>query len=307
MSPFTGIALKLASVVLFVIMSALIKATTDDVPTGQAMFFRSFFALPIIIGWLVWSGDLKTGLHTSHPMGHVWRGLIGVCGMGFGFSSLAYLPLPDVTAIGFAGPLMTVVLAAILLGERLRIYRISAVLLGLVGVFVILSPRLSIFSGEEMERTAQIGVALVLASAMFRALVQIHIRRLAQTEKTAAIVFYFSMTTTLLSLLTLPFGWTMPDTSAVIMLVCAGLIGGAAQIFITSAFCFAGAAVIAPFDYAAILFSMIIGYFVFSDVPTPQMLIGSGIVILSGLLIIWREHALELKRGKARPTLTPQG
>lgn len=307
MSPFTGIALKLASVVLFVIMSALIKATTDDVPTGQAMFFRSFFALPIIIGWLVWSGDLKTGLHTSHPMGHVWRGLIGVCGMGFGFSSLAYLPLPDVTAIGFAGPLMTVVLAAILLGERLRIYRISAVLLGLVGVFVILSPRLSIFSGEEMERTAQIGVALVLASAMFRALVQIHIRRLAQTEKTAAIVFYFSMTTTLLSLLTLPFGWTMPDTSAVIMLVCAGLIGGAAQIFITSAFRFAGAAVIAPFDYAAILFSMIIGYFVFSDVPTPQMLIGSGIVILSGLLIIWREHALGLKRGKARPTLTPHG
>jgi drug/metabolite transporter (DMT)-like permease len=307
MSSFTGIALKLASVVLFVIMSALIKATTEDVPTGQAMFFRSFFALPIIIGWLVWSGDLKTGLRTSRPMGHVWRGLIGVCGMGFGFSSLAYLPLPDVTAIGFAGPLMTVVLAALLLGERLRIYRISAVLLGLVGVFVILSPRLSIFSGQEMERTAQIGVALVLTSAMFRALVQIHIRRLAQTEKTAAIVFYFSMTTTLLSLLTLPFGWTMPDINAVIMLVCAGLIGGVAQIFITSAYRFADASVIAPFDYAAILFSMIIGYIFFADVPTVQMLLGSCIVIFSGLLIIWRERALGLKRGKARPTLTPQG
>jgi drug/metabolite transporter (DMT)-like permease len=198
-------------------------------------------------------------------------------------------------------------LAALLLGERLRIYRISAVLLGLVGVFVILSPRLSIFSGQEMERTAQIGVALVLTSAMFRALVQIHIRRLAQTEKTAAIVFYFSMTTTLLSLLTLPFGWTMPDINAVIMLVCAGLIGGVAQIFITSAYRFADASVIAPFDYAAILFSMIIGYIFFADVPTVQMLLGSCIVIFSGLLIIWRERALGLKRGKARPTLTPQG
>ena len=307
MSSFTGIALKLASVVLFVVMSALIKATTEDVPTGQAMFFRSFFALPVILGWLMWRHDLRTGLRTSRPMGHVWRGLIGVCGMGFGFSSLAYLPLPDVTAIGFAAPLMTVIFAALILGERLRVYRMSAVLLGLVGVVVILAPRLSIFSGGAMESAAQIGVILVLASAMFRALAQIHIRRLAQTEQTAAIVFYFSMTTTVLSLLTLPFGWTMPDVGAIAMLVCAGLIGGVAQIFITSAYRFADTAVIAPFDYASILFAMIIGYVFFADVPTPQMLFGSAIVILSGLLIIWRERALGLKRGKARPTLTPQG
>jgi len=307
MSSFTGIALKLASVVLFVVMSALIKATTEDVPTGQAMFFRSFFALPVILGWLMWRHDLRIGLRTSRPMGHVWRGLIGVCGMGFGFSSLAYLPLPDVTAIGFAAPLMTVIFAALILGERLRVYRMSAVLLGLVGVVVILAPRLSISSGGAMESAAQIGVILVLASAMFRALAQIHIRRLAQTEQTAAIVFYFSMTTTVLSLLTLPFGWTMPDAGAFAMLICAGLIGGVAQIFITSAYRFADAAVIAPFDYASILFAMIIGYVFFADVPTPQMLLGSAIVILSGLLIIWRERALGLKRGKARPTLTPQG
>lgn len=307
MSPFTGIALKLASVILFVIMSALIKATTGDVPTGQAMFFRSFFALPVIVLWLLWRRELSTGLRTTRPMGHVWRGLIGVCGMGFGFSSLAYLPLPDVTAIGFAAPLLTVIFAAVLLGERLRLYRMSAVLLGLIGVMVILSPRLSIFSGEAMNSAAQIGVILVLTSAMFRALAQIHIRRLAQSEKTAAIVFYFSMTTTLISLLTLPFGWTMPDSDATLMLIGAGLIGGVAQIFITSAYRFADAAVIAPFDYASILFALIIGYVFFADVPTPQMLIGSGIVILAGLLIIWRERALGLKRGKARPTLTPQG
>jgi drug/metabolite transporter (DMT)-like permease len=108
-------------------------------------------------------------------------------------------------------------------------------------------------------------------------------------------------------LLTLPFGWTMPDTSAILMLVSAGLIGGVAQIFITSAYRFADAAVIAPFDYVSILFAMIIGYVFFSDVPTVQMLIGSAIVIFSGLVIIWRERALGLKRGKARPNMTPQG
>ncbi len=307
MSPFTGIALKLASVVLFVTMAALIKASTDHVPTGQAVFFRSFFTLPVIFVWLAMRHELKTGLKTQAPMGHVWRGLIGACGMGFGFSSLAYLPLPDVTAIGFAAPLLTVILAALILGERLRVYRMSAVVLGLIGVAVILSPRLSIFSGEAMNTAAQTGVILVLISAFFRALAQIHIRRLAQTENTAAIVFYFSMTTTTLSLFTIPFGWVMPDLSIIGILIAAGLIGGVAQILITSAFRFADAAVIAPFDYASILFAMIIGYVFFDDVPTAQMLIGSAIVIFAGLLIIWRERALGLKRGKARPNLTPQG
>lgn len=303
----TGISLKLASVVLFVCMATLIKATSEDVPTGQAIFFRSFFALPIIIGWLALRHDLTTGLRTKRPMGHVWRGLIGACGMGFGFSSLAYLPLPEVTAIGFAAPLMTVILAAVLLGERLRLFRLSAVVIGLIGVAVIMSPRLTIFSGDTLERTAQIGVILVLCSAMFRALAQIHIRKMAQTEETAAIVFYFSMVTTVLGLCTLPFGWVVPEWDVALMLIASGLIGGVAQIFITSAYRYAGASLIAPFDYASILVAMVLGYLVFADVPTPQMLVGSGIVVASGLLIIWRERQLGLKRGKARPSLTPQG
>jgi len=308
MSPLvTGISLKLASVVLFVCMATLIKATSEDVPTGQAIFFRSFFALPVIIAWLMWRRELSTGLKTTRPMGHVWRGLIGACGMGFGFASLGYLPLPEVTAIGFAAPLMTVILAAILLGERLRVFRITAVLIGLLGVAVIMSPRLTIFSGDALEQTAQIGVVLVLCSAAFRALAQIHIRKLAQSEETAAIVFYFSMTTTVLGLMTLPFGWVVPPLDVTLMLIGSGLIGGVAQILITSAFRFANAGVIAPFDYASILVAMVLGYLVFADIPTPQMLIGSAIVVFSGLLIIWRERQLGLKRGKARPALTPQG
>ncbi|MEM9580056.1 MAG: DMT family transporter [Pseudomonadota bacterium] len=306
-SSFTGIALKITSVVLFVVMASLIKATSDIVPTGQAVFFRSFFALPVIILWLIWRHELRTGLKTKRPVGHVWRGLIGSCGMGFGFASLGYLPLPEVTAIGFAAPLMTVILAAWVLDERVGIYRISAVLLGLVGVFVIMAPRLTIFSGTAIDDVAQLGVILVLCSAFFRALAQIHIRRMAQSEETAAIVFYFSMTTTLLSLMTAPFGWVVPPLDATLMLIASGLIGGVAQIFITSAFRFANASVIAPFDYASILFAIVIGYVFFADIPTAQMLIGSAIVIGSGVIIIYRERQLGLQRGKARPNLTPQG
>ena len=154
---------------------------------------------------------------------------------------------------------------------------------------------------------ATVGVMLVLGSAVFAALAQIHIRRLVQTDQTSAIVFYFSLTASCLSLLTIPFGWVLPTWEQAAMLIGAGLIGGVAQIMLTSSYRFAPASVVAPFDYVAILFAILIGYVWFSEVPTAQMLIGASIVIAAGILIIWRERQLGLKRGKARPGVTPQG
>lgn len=304
MSPLRGIALKLTSVVLFTIMASLIKASADYVPTGEAVFFRSFFAMPVIIVWLALRGDLSTGLKPKRPMGHVWRGLAGVTAMGCGFAALGLLPLPEVTAIGFAAPLMTVLLAAVMLGERLRIYRMSAVLLGLVGVTVVLWPRLTF---DQLGGGATLGVMLVLASAVMRALAQIQIRQLVATEQTSAIVFYFSLTATVFSLLTAPFGWTWPHPLVLTMLVAAGLIGGVAQIFLTSAYRFAGAAVVAPFDYASILFAILFGYWFFDEVPTGAVITGSALVIAAGIFIIWRERQLGLKRGEARSNMSPQG
>ncbi|PYG29476.1 DMT family transporter [Pelagimonas varians] len=304
MSPFRGIALKLLSVFLFTIMASLIKATSDLVPPGEAVFFRSFFAMPIIIGWLALRGDLKTGFQVKRPLGHFWRGVIGVSAMGFGFASLGYLPLPEVTAIGYAAPMLTVIFAAILLGERLRLFRISAVALGLVGVIVVMWPRLSL---DQLDDVAAIGVACVLISAVLRALAHIHIRKLVATEETSAIVFYFSLTATMLSLLSIPFGWTWPGVAGAGMLIASGLVGGVAQIFLTSSYRHAEAAVLAPFDYASILFAIIFGYVFFDEVPTQMVLAGSAIVMAAGGLIIWRERQLGLKRGKARPGMTPQG
>lgn len=304
MSPLRGIALKLTSVVLFTIMASLIKASSEHVPTGEAVFFRSFFAMPVILAWLAMRGDLRTGLKAKNPMLHIWRGLIGVTAMGCGFAALGLLPLPEVTAIGFAAPMMTVLLAALLLGERLRAFRLSAVGLGLLGVLIVLWPRLSL---DELGGSATLGVALVLASAVMRAMAQIQIRKMVAVEETSAIVFYFSLTATVFSLATLPFGWAWPAPEVVMMLVGAGLIGGIAQIFLTSAYRFAGAAVVAPFDYASILLAILFGYWFFDEVPTVMVLIGSVVVMAAGGIIIWRERQLGLQRGKARPTMTPQG
>ncbi|PIE14180.1 MAG: EamA family transporter [Rhodobacterales bacterium] len=307
MQPLRGIALKLISVTLFVIMASLIKASAPHVPAGEAVFFRSFFALPVILGWLALRGDLRTGLKVVSPMGHFWRGFVGTAAMGMMFAGLGLLPLPEVTAIGYAAPLLTVVFAAMFLNEEVRLFRMAAVAMGLAGVLVVISPRLSTFSGDTVETTAAMGAVLVLMGAACAALAQIYIRKLVATEQTSAIVFYFSITSTLLSLLTLPFGWVWPTGGEVMYLILSGLFGGTAQIFLTSSYRYAPASVVAPFDYASMLLALLVGFFVFDEVPTVRMLAGAAIVIAAGVLIIWREHALGLERGRARKGMTPQG
>ena len=316
MSPFKGIALKLCAVLLFIIMSSLIKATSEHVPPGEAVFFRSFFAIPVILAWLVIRRDLSTGLRVKSPMGHFWRGVVGTTAMALMFAGLGLLPLPEVTALSYTAPLLVVVFAAMFLDEKVGVFRIGAVALGLVGVLIVLAPRLTTLSGTTVQTAEAVGAVLVLLGATCAALAQIYIRKLVQTEQTSAIVFYFSMTSTILSLMTMligfalpgsPFAWVMPEGREAVLLILAGLFGGLAQIFITSAYRFADASVIAPFDYASMLFAIVIGYVIFDEVPTGPMLLGAALVILAGIIIILRERHLGLQRGKAREAKTPQG
>lgn len=303
--PLRGITLKICSVIVFIAMSALIKSTADRIPPGEAVFFRSFFAMPVIVAWLALRGELRTGFGTANPLGHVWRGVMGTLAMGLGFAGLGYLPLPDVTAIGYAAPLLTVIFAAMFLGEEVRAFRISAVALGMAGVMIVLWPRLSLTGRAELGTAEALGAMLVLGGAVFAALAQVFVRKLVQTERTPAIVFWFSMTATLLSLLTLPYGWALPTASEAALLVLAGLMGGVGQILLTSSYREADASVIAPFDYASMLFALVIGYTVFGEVPTLTMLAGAALVITAGILIIWRERKLGLERARQRKAMTP--
>lgn len=304
--PGAAIALKLSAVFLFMVMGAMIKVAVQTVPAGQAVFFRSSLAIPVILLWLWQQGELRKGLIPQNLTGHVWRGLFGTSAMGLTFAGLGLLPLPEVTAIGYATPMFTVVLAAILLGERVRVFRLSAVALGLVGVMIVIWPRLSL-GGDDITRAATMGALMVLAAAILRALVQIHLRQLVQTEHTAAIVFYFSITASCLSLLTIPFGWVWPNPQAMMLLVGAGLLGGVAQILVTSSYRFGAASMLAPFDYASLIFAAAIGYVVFEEGVTLTMVIGAGLVIAGGALIIWRERQLGLERGRTRSVTDPKG
>lgn len=306
MNPLKGILLKLGSVTIFVVMAALIKATAGEVPPGEQVFFRSFFAIPVILIWLARRGEFPGGLRTARPMGHVFRGLMGTAAMGLGFAGLGLLPLPEVTAIGFAAPLLTVIFAAMFLGEDVRTFRLATVALGLIGVLVVLSPRFGEV-GTGLSTAQTLGAVLTLMGAMCAALAQIFVRKLVQQESTAAIVFWFSVTASGLALFTLPFGWTLPGPGTTLLLVLAGLLGGLGQILLTSAYRFADASLVAPFDYASMLLALAIGYGVFGEVPTATMLSGAAIVIAAGVLIIWREHRLGLERSRQRKAMTPQG
>lgn len=301
-----GIGLKIASVTVFIVMASLIKATADAVPPGEAVFFRSLFAIPVIIVWLLVRGELATGLRTPNPMGHLWRGLVGTAAMGLGFAGLGLLPLPEVTALGYAAPLLVVIFAAMFLGEEVRLFRLSAVFIGLTGVLIVLSPRLTALQGE-VDPLAAFGAMVVLSGAICTALAQVFVRKLVRTESTSSIVFWFSFTASVLALCTVPFGWNLPGARDALMLVTAGLLGGVGQILLTSAYRWADVGVIAPFEYASILFALLIGYAVFGEVPTAPMLGGASLVILAGVFIIWRERQLGLERAAQRKATTPNG
>jgi drug/metabolite transporter (DMT)-like permease len=148
---------------------------------------------------------------------------------------------------------------------------------------------------------------LVLGSAVFAALAQVFIRKMVQTEATSAVVFWFSFTASVLALLTLPWGWVWPTPFEAVLLVSCGLLGGVGQILLTSAYREADASLVAPFDYASMVFALAIGYWIFSEIPTWTMLCGAVLIVAAGVGIILRERYLGLERARQRKAMTPQG
>jgi drug/metabolite transporter (DMT)-like permease len=285
-----GILLKVMAVTIFTFMMAIIKATAGEVPTGQQLFYRAFFSILVVIGWLAARGDLPGALRTSNISGHIWRGLAGAVAMSLRFFAIGVLTFSEVTALGFTTPLVLTILAAVILGETVRVFRLITVTLGFFGVLIVLWPTINF--NDEQSTFELIGALAILGSAALAALAHIFVRRLVVTENTAQIVFYFSLLVTVLSFLSLPFGWVVPTFKASLMLIGAGLIGGVGQICLTAAYRNAPASVVAPFDYSSMLLALGIGYFWFGEIPNWWTIIGATVIILSGIVILWREQWL---------------
>ncbi len=306
MNPLRAITLKLISVMVFVAMVTCLKAA-GFVPPGQLVFFRSFFALVPVVGYIAWVGQMRTAFRTDNPMGHMWRGVVGVTSMALSFTALGLLPLPEVTAIGYGSPLLATLLAPFLLGETVRMFRLTAVVIGLIGVLVIVAPRLTLFANGWPDGGEGLGVAAALASAVSAACAMLLVRRLVQVEATLTVVFWFTALGALMALGSLPFGWISPDPAQAALLVGAGLFGGVGQILLTESYRHADASTIAPFEYTSMVFAIAVGYLLFAEKPTGQTLIGAAIVAAAGVLVIWRERRLGIDRSRAKTVTTLQG
>jgi drug/metabolite transporter (DMT)-like permease len=186
----------------------------------------------------------------------------------------------------------------LVLKERVRVYRWSAVIIGFLGVLVVLSPHLS---GDELtiamaSATSLSGVIFGIAGSFANAGTVIQTRRLTQSESTSSIVFYFSLSCALAGLVTWPFGWLSPSGGEFAALIGIGLLGGTAHIFLTESYRHASASVVAPFDYTSMIWALLLGYALFGETPTPMIVAGSAIIAAAGLFVIWRERQLALAR-----------
>lgn len=287
-----GIGFMILAVSLFGCMDALVKWLTAGYPVLQIMFFRSLCAL-IPILWMVARGTGGFAVLRTRRLGaHAMRSGFGLAAMFGFFSAYQFMPLADVTAIAFSGPIFIAGLSVWLLGERVGLHRWSAIVVGFIGMLVIVRP------GPGM---LQNGALLVVAATLLYALAMIQIRKLSATEPSTAIAFYFTAFCTVATALVLPFVWITPDWRDLPLLLGVGLFGGAAQLFMTRAYSLAPAAVVAPFDYTHLLWSVLFGWYLWSDFPDAQTWIGCAIVVASGLYILWRET---MKRAPVPPLIT---
>ena len=300
-----AISLKVVSALIFAVMAVQVRYLGAAYPVGQVVFFRSAFAIVPVIVIYAWRRELEAAVRMGRPFGHVGRGLTAIGAMFCNFSALARLPVVDATAISFAAPLITVAMAALLLRERVRIYRWSAVIVGFVGVLVMLVPHLDPAGAALASAGEGIGAFFGLSGAFFNAGSVIQTRHLTKSESTSSIVFYFSIICALGGLVTWPLGWNLPSARELAALISIGFCGGLGHIVLTESYRYAPASLVAPFDYTSMLWALVLGYLAFGELPTALGFLGGAIIVAAGLFVIWRERQLGLDRALPAPLAPP--
>lgn len=284
-----GIGLQLCATFFFALMSGLARILAEEVPSGQIVFMRSFVGLVPVLVWLLWTRRLFTALGTAQPVGHVVRGVVGVSAMWMAFAALAFIPLAEAIAFSYATPLVTVVLAVVLLGERVPAHRWIVLAIGFAGILLMLWPSFDHAAGG-LSSGPLIGAGLALAGAVGAGFAVTQVRHLTRTETSESIVFYFSLVASIAGLVTAPFGWVWPDTRTTLVLVGTGLFGGIGQICMTTANRYAPASVVAPLNYATLLWATAFGAIFLGELPHPLVAIGALVVVASGMMLVWRER-----------------
>ncbi|MFN3523558.1 MAG: DMT family transporter [Phenylobacterium sp.] len=277
-----GILCRVGAVACMAGLFAMVKwASLHGVPVFQTLFFRNAFAF-VPLGLYIARTSGPSVLRTSRPGGHLVRAAVGLTGMTCGFMAVAHLPLTEATALSFSAPLFMTAMSALILREHVGPHRWAAVAVGFIGVLIMVRP-------DPTRMMASIGTIYGLIGAVGSAGAMTAIREIGRTEPGPRIVFYFTLAGAVAGLLSLPFGWVMPDPLTLALLVCAGLLGGVGQLLLTESLRLAPIAAVAPFDYTQLLWAGLIAFFVWGETPRLGMLAGAAVVAASGLYIVYRE------------------
>ena len=285
-----GVLYGIASVACFAMMDASVK-WLDMFPVGQVLFSRFFFGLiPILM--LVPRGEFKTFYKTSRPKLHAFRAITGTLAIIALFIALREIPLADVVSLTFGGPIFVTLGSIFFLSEKVGIKRWLAVLIGFFGMLLIVKP-----AYEELN----IYYIFPIIFCIFFACVALSIRSLSSTEPNYRIALYFSLLSMIVGLLTLPFGWVMPNKFEFFLLIFTGLVGSVANILLTVSFRYAEASLVTPTKYLNLVFAILLGYFIWSEIPKVLTLVGAGLIIISSVIIFMRESELKKKVVSSRP------
>ena len=285
-----GVLYGIASVACFAMMDASVK-WLDMFPVGQVLFSRFFFGLiPILM--LVPRGEFKTFYKTSSTKLHAFRAITGTLAIIALFIALREIPLADVVSLTFGGPIFVTLGSIFFLSEKVGIRRRLAVLIGFFGMLLIVKP-----AYEELN----IYYIFPIIFCIFFACVALSIRSLSSTEPNYRIALYFSLLSMIVGLLTLPFGWVMPNKFELFLLIFTGLVGSVAYILLTVSLRYAEASLVTPTKYLNLVFAILLGYFIWSEIPRLLTLVGAGLIIISSVIIFMRESELNKKVVSSRP------
>jgi len=289
--------LRLITAALLAIMFALVKlASARGVNIVETLFYRQCGSALCAVG-LVAAGPGFRSLHSKRVGAHVGRMALGMIAMALNFLAMIMLPLAEATAIGFSVPIFSTVLAALVLSEPTGKWRWGAVGCGFLGVLIIVQPG----TGE----VPLLGASVALIAALLTASVTIVIRKLGATERASTTVFWFAASSLVpLAVMMLWFGQAH-DRVTWMVLAGMALAGGLAQLTLTGSLRLAPVALVMPMDYTSLIWAVLLGAWIFAEMPTPWIWVGAPIIIVSGLVIVWREHRLARRAALSAATASP--
>ena len=274
-----GIVLMCLSTVAFSIMHGLVRFVSEVLPPFQIAFFRNVFGLAFLLPLLMRS---RFAILRTKQIGlHALRGVINMAAMLMFFTALSISPIAKVTALGFTAPIFMAILAVLVLGERFRIYRWSAIFLGFLGMLIILRPGLV---------AIDTGALLVTGSAALWAVAMIIIRIQSRTESSLTIVAYMGIFLGVFSIAPALWVWQPFGLKTLGLMVLIGLFGSIAQMAISQSLKETDPTALMPFDFLKLIWTAMIGAWFFAEIPDIYTWIGATVIFLSGLFIAFRER-----------------